>query len=55
MKKAKVIPILIGALGTVPRRLENYIVPEKHKCWHRVDSTSKNSPVRSNENPPKSP
>ena len=53
MKKVKVIPIVIGALGTVLRRLEDYL--RNIKCWDRFGSTAKNSPAGISKNPPKSP
>ena len=52
MKKVKVIPVVIGALSTVQRRLEDYL---RNKCWDRFGSTSKNSPAGISKNPRKSP
>ena len=33
MKSAKVVPVVIGELGTVPKRLKDYL---RNKCWNRL-------------------
>lgn len=56
MKSVKVVPVMIGALGTTPKRLEDYL-RNINACWDRVGRTlnSKNSVSLISKDPPKRP
>ena len=53
MTSVKVVPVVLRALATIPKRLEDYL--RNINGGIRVGSTSKNSLAAISNNPPKSP
>ena len=52
MKRVKVVPIVIGALGTAK---ETRGTPNRHQCWNRIGSAPKDSAAGISKDHQKSP